>query len=87
MTARIGIDILEEDFDAFRKLMPGDVRLGKTYAEWKERRRGEDLMATGGVQRVLVRPEEFRSYCVEARRKPSYYALEALAVKKALSKG
>ena len=86
MGGRLGVHILPEDFAAFRKLMPNDVRLGKTYEEWKERRRGEDLMATGAVEHVTVRPEEFESYCAEARRKPSYFMLQAFAVKKSMEK-
>jgi hypothetical protein len=84
MAERIGILIRAEDFAAFRKLMPTEVRLGKTYEEWKKRRHGEDMLATGGVQRVTVRPEEFAAYCAQIRRKPTYYALEAFAVKKGL---
>jgi len=84
---RIGIQILADDFGAFKKLMPNDVRLGKTYEEWKQRCHGEDMIASGGVQRVTVRPEEFGLYCAQARQKPSYYMLEAFAVKKSLAGG
>jgi hypothetical protein len=84
MAERIGIVIRAEDFAAFRKLMPAEYRLGKTHEEWMKRRHGEDMLATGGVQRVTVRPEEFAAYCAQIRRKPTYYVLEAFAVRKGL---
>jgi len=82
---RIGIQILAEDFAAFKKLMPSEARLASNFEEWIQRRQAEDLMASGGVKRVTVRPEEFAAYCREARRKPTYLLLEAFAVRKALS--
>lgn len=86
MAERVGIQILAEDYSEFKKLMPKELRLGKTYQEWTERRRADDMIATGQVQHVIVRPEEFESYCAEAGRKPNYFMLEALAVKKAMNR-
>lgn len=87
MSERIGIQILEADFAAFKNLMPHEVRLGRNYAEWNERRRSEELMATGGVHRVVVRPDEFAAYCTEMRRKPTYFLLESFAVRRSVAEG
>jgi hypothetical protein len=83
MAYRIGVAILAEDFTEFKKLMPVDERLGRTYAEWELRRRAEDS-ANGGMQRVTVRPDDFQLYCLQIGQKPSYFMLEAFAAKKAI---
>jgi hypothetical protein len=83
MAERIVVHILPEHFQAFKKLMPNDERLGKTYKEWI-RRRSEEERASGEAGRlVTIRPQEFEVYCLQLGQVPNYSVLEALAAKKA----
>jgi hypothetical protein len=83
MPERVVVHILPEHFEAFRKLMPTDERLGKTYNEWIQRR-AEDMRAgRKAVKEVIVKPDEFEMYCLQLGQIPNYSVLEALAVKKA----
>jgi hypothetical protein len=84
MSERIVVHILPEHFQAFKKLMPNDERLGKTYKEWIQRRAEADAGAgIAGMKQVTVKPEEFEMYCLQLRQIPNYSVLEALAAKKA----
>lgn len=51
MAERVVIHILPEHFEAFKKLMPNDERLGKTYEEWKQRRVEDIGAGAGGSKR------------------------------------
>ena len=82
MPERIVAYIEPEDFGAFRKLMPNDERLGKTYNEWTQRR-AEEARLSGETGRVVtVTPEEFEMYCLQLGQAPNYSVLDALAVRK-----
>jgi hypothetical protein len=80
MSERVVVHILPEDFQAFKKLMPNDERLGKAYTEWIRRRAAEASEAT---RVVTIRPEEFEVYCLQLGQVPNYSVLEALAATKA----
>jgi hypothetical protein len=82
MPARIVVHILPEHFQAFKKLMPNDERLGKTYEEWIRRRGEEGRAGAEAAKPVTIRPEEFEVYCLQLGQVPNYSVLEALAAKK-----
>jgi hypothetical protein len=73
MAARIGIRILEKDYQAFRALAPGDQQFALGFQEWKKRH------ATGGRQ-VTVRPDAFAEFCRRIGQPPSFDALGAYAL-------
>jgi hypothetical protein len=77
MTQRIAIKILPRDFEAFKKIMPDEPRLGADYREWRRA-----ATESASDKAVTVYPEEFRLYCVQIGQFPSYFVLEAFAVKK-----
>lgn len=72
---------------AFKKLMPSDERLGKTYTEWMRRAEEEARAGDEAVKQVIVAPEEFRVYCLQLGQVPNYSVLDALAAKKAREVG
>ena len=81
MPMQIRALIMPEHFAAFRKLMPKEEQLGKTYGEWMARH--SDELARPETKQVTVTPDEFQSYCVQLGQLPSYSVLEAFAAKKA----
>jgi hypothetical protein len=83
MADRIVARILPEHFETFKKLMPKDQRLGKTYGEWIARRAEEAKASSVPLTEVTVTPEEFEVYCVQLAQVPNYFVLETLAAKKA----
>lgn len=79
MPPRIEIEILAHEFEAFKALMPNEERLGANHEEWKQRTTAH----AASSKRITVHPEEFNLYCVQIGQRPSYFVLEAFAVKKA----
>jgi hypothetical protein len=78
-TSRIGIHILPEDFDEFKRMLPGENRFARTYAHWLE----ESIKGVPPRRLVTVHPGELSLYCLQTGQPPSIHALQALAVKKA----
>ena len=83
---RIAIRIQATDYDAMRRLLPGEERLPEKYEDWARRaseevaritRRGDSFLA------VVVTPEDLVSHCDASGEEPSYALLEATALKKA----
>lgn len=73
---RIGIHIEQEEYEAFKKLVPDDSEFARSYAEWMQRHAKGDIVVTVG-------PGEFAQYCEDTGRSPSFHALTLLAAKKA----
>ena len=73
MAARIGIRILEKDYEAFRALAPGDEEFALGFAEWKKRH-------AMGSRQVTVRPDGFAEFCRRIGQPPSFDALGAYAL-------
>jgi hypothetical protein len=83
MSERIVVHILPEHFQAFKRLMPNDERLGRTYKEWIRLRAEQARVGGEAAKQVTIKPEEFEMYCLQLGQIPNYFVLEALAVKKA----
>lgn len=71
MVERIVVHILPEHFQAFKKLMPNDERLGKTYREWTRRGQEDTRASVEPVKQVAVTPEEFEVYCLQLGQVPT----------------
>ena len=73
----------EEDYDAFKRLMPNDADFPDSYAEWltlrtKQIARYEE--AGRVVKKVPVNPDQFLRYCERARIDRSGYTFDAFAI-------
>ena len=79
MSDRIGIHILPEDFEEFRKMLSGAKAFAKTYASWLD----ESIKGLPPARVVTIRPQEFSLYCLQTGQQPSLRALNAFAVEKA----
>ena len=79
MSDRIGIHILPEDFEEFRKMLPGARAFAKTYASWLD----QSLKGASPAKVITIRAKEFSLYCLQIEQPPSLHALNAFAAKKA----
>ena len=83
---KIAIRIHASDYDAMRRLVPGDERLPERYADWARRASEEVARLTRRGQNfvpVSVTSDDLTAYCEATGETPSYAALEAMVLKKA----
>ena len=79
MSDRIGIHIRPEDFEEFKRMLPGVRAFAKTYAGWLD----ESIKGVPPAKLMTVYPKEFALYCLQIGQQPSLQALNAFAAKKA----
>ena len=79
MSDRIGIHIRPEDFEEFKRMLPGVRAFAKTYAGWLD----ESIKGVPPAKLMTVYPKEFSLYCLQIGQQPSLQALNAFAAKKA----
>jgi hypothetical protein len=80
---RTSVRILEEDYEAFFRLLQPDIKLPPNYRDWLTRTVAEhkDCIRFGGmVTEVIITPDVFSKYCSASGLLPSYFNLEAYAV-------
>ena len=81
--SRISVRILEEDYEAFFRLLQSDAKLPPKYRDWLKRTLAENkaTIDLGGlITDVIVTPAAFSKYCNTTNLAPSYFNLEAYAI-------
>jgi len=81
--SRISVGILEEDYDAFLRLLQPDEKLTPKYRDWLKRTLAENktCIDLGGViTDVIVTPEDFFKYCNALGLAVSYFNFEVYAI-------
>lgn len=83
------VRILEEDYEAFRKLLQADPKLPPNFRDWLERvsvENKESIRLGGIVSEMIVTPGDFSKYCNASGLAHSYFNLEAYAIVRSSSK-
>ena len=73
----------EEDYKAFKRLMPDDADFPSSYEEWLKLRMEQIARherAGRIIKKVPINPEGFLQYCERARISPSGYTFDAFAI-------
>ncbi len=87
--SRTSVRILEEDYEAFLRLLKPDSKLPSRYREWLRRSVADnkECVGLGGlISEVIITPADFSKYCAVSGLAPSYFNLEAYAIVRSSSK-